>query len=239
MRRALLAEAARLRTDRPLAVGAVLAVALAASVTLSLPEDLRAAPTEARLALFDALEPSMLSTAAVVAGLYGAFRFTADLERGVVARQLGFIGRLPLLGARAVSSMLGGAALAMLTASAGAVAYSAVSGAEAGGGGFVLAAGAVGAIGGLWGLAIGAVIGRHVPALFAVPSVLAVAVPLAAWRQEARLSTPLGAWLAMVGRDGATTLSSAPHGAALAAGAAWLVGAAALAVAVVLRRDVG
>ncbi|MBF4461838.1 MULTISPECIES: hypothetical protein [unclassified Rathayibacter] len=232
---ALRTEALRLRSDRPLAGLALVALVLGLSILLAVPENVREAPASARSALFDALAPSLLTTAAVVAGLYGAFRYTSDLERGVLARQLGFVGRLPLLCARAVMAAIGGALLAAVSSVAAVLAFRAVAASDVGVLELLPAGVLVGVSAALWGLAVGVVIGRHVPALVAVSGVLAASLPLSEWQPDARLATPLGAWLASVAYGGDR---SADLGLALAAGVLWLIVAAVLAVVVVLRRDI-
>jgi hypothetical protein len=237
--RALRTEWYRVRIDRSLPIGAALALVLGLSVVLGVPDGLRAAPEEVRRAVFAELGPALLINSAVVAGILGSFGWTADLERGVIARQLGFLARLPLLGVRAVTATLAGAVLALVAAGSGSLAFGvdaglAVSAAEIAG-----PAAIVGAAAGFLGLAVGAVVGRHLLALFAVPMLLAGALPVAGILPWALWASPLGTWLLAVDSASSGSGSAGDTSAGVLAGAIWLIVAAGLASLAVVRRDIG
>lgn len=100
------------------------------------------------------------------------------------------------------------------------------------------AAAGIGAGAGFWGLSVGAVIGRHIPALFLVPTLLVASMPFAATQPWARWASPIATWLLATGRDPSGAAATGDQGIGILVGAGWLIAAAVASAVVVMRRDI-
>lgn len=232
MRRAMAAEWLRVGRDPLLPVMLVVALMLGASIVIALPDGVRDAPSSALRPLRASLGSSALQSGVILAALYGAFRITSDLDRGVAARAATGTPRPPLLLSKLLLVLPGGAAVALLAVGSATVAISLATGrADTAGLGAAAAAGVLGA---MWGFGIGVLIRRHLLALAVVCGTLGVTTLVGTGRATdpgwADL-TPLASF-ATVGVD-----DLADPAWSVVRAIAWAVAAAVAALLVFTRRD--
>lgn len=102
LRRALAAQAVSAVGDVPLAGVCAGAMLLSASIAASVPADIAAAPDDVKALVAVPLATVLAVYSAVLAAIYGSFRYTVDRRAGVVAqrstvqpRPWALVGRLP------------------------------------------------------------------------------------------------------------------------------------------------
>lgn len=199
--RALAAQARSFAGDLPLAGVSAAAFVLSASIAAGVPADAAGAPDDVKALVLHPLTTVIGVYAAVMAAISGSFGYTIDRRTGVVAhratlqpRPWALVGRLPF-------TALGGvlvAAAAVLGGRLALVPTFGLAGLDVGG---VLAVLAVGAASALWGLGVGLLVQAHLPALFAAPFSLSIAVMVAPLWPDVVAGLPLPALLRAVGLD--------------------------------------
>ncbi|WP_341944818.1 hypothetical protein [Microbacterium sp. LWH11-1.2] len=145
----------------------VAAFAVSLSLATSIPPELAEAPADVRTALTAAFTAVLATYGAVLASVYGSFRYTLDRRDGVVAQRLMLQPRWVTLLVRAPASALGGAVVALAGLAGGHAALAFAIGGIALDGTAVGSTLALGAIAGLWGMGLGIVVQAHLVALFA------------------------------------------------------------------------
>ena len=239
--RALLAQARAAVGDLPLAGVCVAALVLSASIGASMPGDVAAAPDGAKDAIAAPLSTVLAVYAAVMAAIYGSFRYTVDRRGGVVAQRATLQPRRWALAARIPFTALGGALVGMAALLGGRAAVATALGLHGLEPAAVGAVAIVGAAAAVWGLGIGLLVQAHLPSLFVAPLSLSAALLVAApWPAVA-------AWFPLPTLVRATGLDLAPLGitaavgpepvAAAALAAAWITAVLAAGAASFLRRD--
>ena len=239
--RALAAAARSFLGDIPLAGVGVATVVLSASIAASIPADAAAAPEEAKALLAGPLSTVVGVYAAVMAAIYGSFRYTIDRRTGVVAQRATLQPRAWALVGRIPFTVLGGAlvgAAAVLGARLALAPTLGLTGLDAGGVGAILVVGAAAAV---WGLGVGLLVQAHLPSLFAAPFSLSIAMVIAPLWPHVAAWFPLPMLLRGTGLD-LTALgiaaTSGPQGATAAAlAAASIVAVGAAGAVSFLRRD--
>lgn len=174
--RALRAQALIAVGDLPLAGTCVAAIVLSASIGTSVPGDLVAAPDAAKEAIAAALSTVIAVYSAVMAAIYGSFRYTIDRRGGVVAHRATLQPRRWGLAARIPSTALGGALVGVASLVGGRAAVVAALGARGLEPATVGTVAVVGAAAAVWGLSAGLLVQAHLPSLFVAP--LSLSAPL-------------------------------------------------------------
>lgn len=232
MRRAVTAEWLRIRLDPAFLIMVVVALLLGASIALALPASVREAPGSVLNALRETLGASVLRNAVVLSALYGAFRITSDLDRGVIAWRGTLTRRTPLLVSKLMLVVPGGGAVAVVTVGSAGVAFSlATDQANVGGLGRAALAGALGS---LWGFAVGVLVRRHLLALAVVAATLGAATLLDTGSAAVR------SWLALTPLVSFTDVGSIEPAEPLWSvlrSVGWVAAATAAALIVFRRRD--
>ena len=239
--RALRSQALSFAGDLPVVGVAVAAAVLSASISAGIPADAAAAPEAAKEILARPMSTVIGVYAAVMAAVYGSFRYTIDRRTGVVAqratlhpRAWALVGRLPftaLGGAIVGAAVVLGGRLALLPVLG-------VIGLEARDVGAVVL---VGAVASLWGLGVGLLVQAHLPSLFLAPISLSAAMLIApVW-------PAFSAWLPLPALLRASGLDTAVLGIAIDTGpspdfavplaSAWIVAVVAAGGGSFLRRD--
>lgn len=157
--------------------GAGLAMSL--SVAASIPADLARAAADVSAALGPPLDAVLALFTTVFAAVYGSFRYTIDRRDGVVAQRLMFQSRGSILRARMLSSVVGGAAVAVAVLLGGHVALTVAMGGTPVDPAVLARTVGLGAVAALWGLGVGLVVQAHLPALFVAPMSMAAATLVA------------------------------------------------------------
>ncbi len=232
MLRALRVETQRIASDVALLGCTVLVVLLGASMFFAIPVSSAGAPLPVRELALAALAPVSVGNVAVICGIYGAFRYTSELDRGIVAQQTVQSRRLPILLSRAVFVLSFGCLMGLLGVVVSWATICISIGPVALPANMIGWAAFSGALTSFWGLSLGVLIGRHLVSLFAVPLSLAFTIPLSQWNEGLASLTPLGTQLAAV--DGSSWLSP---GGALWLALCWVVAFGSAALVVGLRRD--
>ena len=113
LKRTVLSQALCAARDLPLVGVAGVAAVLSASIAASIPTDVALAPDAEKVLLAETLSTVIAVYAAVMAAIYGSFRYTIDRRVGVVAQRAtvqprgwALVGRIPF-------TALGGAAVGM------------------------------------------------------------------------------------------------------------------------------
>ncbi|WP_256041468.1 hypothetical protein [Cryobacterium sp. SO1] len=143
----------------------------------------------------------MATYGAVLAAIYGSFRYTVDRRNGVVAQRLTLQPRWATLAARVPAAALGGALVALSTIVGGHVALAVSMGGTNVDWPTTAASAAVGAAAGIWGLGVGLVVQQHLLALFVAPVTLAVATVVAIFWKAGAVWFPLPTMLSAFGFD--------------------------------------
>ncbi|WP_307382469.1 MULTISPECIES: hypothetical protein [Microbacterium] len=227
--------------DLPLAWVCAAAIVLSASIGASVPGDVAAAPEAAKVAIAAPLSTVIAVYAAVMAAIYGSFRYTVDRRGGVVAQRATLQPRRWGLAARVPFTAVGGALVATAALLGGRVALAAALGARGLEPATVGTVAIVGAAAAVWGLGAGLLVQAHLPSLFVAPLSLSAALlvaPLwpavAPWCPLPTLLRAAGLDLAPLGIDAAV---GPARGVAVAVAAAWLAAALAAGTVSFLRRD--
>ncbi|MDF2918246.1 hypothetical protein [Microbacterium sp. NPDC086615] len=199
--RALSAQARSAVGDLPLAGVCVAAIVLSASIGASVPGDLATAPDEARAAIAAPLSTVIAMYGAVMAAIYGSFRYTVDRRAGVVAQRATLQPRRWHLAARIPFTALSGALVAVASLLGGRLALTAALGLRGLDLGSVGISAVIGAAAALWGLGIGLLVQAHLPALFVAPLSLISAFLIAPLWPSVAAWLPLPTLLRAVGRE--------------------------------------
>ncbi|QYM63551.1 hypothetical protein [Microbacterium sp. Se5.02b] len=177
--RALRAQAAGFGGDVVLLGAAAAAFVVSLSVAAGIPPELAGAPADLREALAAPFGVVLATYGAVLAAVYGSFRYTIDRRDGVIAQRLTVQPRWVLLLARLPAVAVGGALVALAGVVGGHVALAVAMGGVPVNWSSVGSTLVVGAVAGLWGMGIGLVVQSHLVALFVAAMSMAVAVLLA------------------------------------------------------------
>lgn len=240
--RALRAQVRTLSGDLVLLWGAAAAFVMSLSVSMSIPPELGEAPADARAALAAPFTAVLATYGAILAAIYGSFRYTVDRRDGVIAQRLMLQSRRATLLARVPASALGGAVVALAAAIGGHLALRVSVGGVPVEWADVGATLALGAASGLWGLGCGIVVQAHLLALFVVPASLGAGVVVAMLWTAGAVYLPLLAMLEAFGFD-VTTVGIPPDATldgpvAALVSAGWVLTALLVGGIAFLRRDV-
>jgi hypothetical protein len=220
------------------AAGFVMSLSLATSI----PPEFAKAPADVREALVASFSVALAAYAAVLATVYGSFRYTIDRRDGVVAQRLMSQPRWALLLVRVPSSALGGAVVGLSAILGGHAALVVAMGGMPMDGAIVLSTATLGAVAALWGMGVGVIVQTHLVALFVASLSLGATMLVAMFWDAGAVYFPLFAMLAVFGFD-ITTAGVLP-GHVLAPSVAvvvtvgWVLGALVAAAAAFLTRDV-
>ncbi|WP_447653137.1 hypothetical protein [Microbacterium sufflavum] len=199
--RALRAQARDVGGDLVLLGAAVAALVISLPLAASIPSELADAPAGVRDTLTAPLHTVLATSAAVLAAVYGSFRYTVDRRDGVIAQRLMLLPRWAVLLVRLPTSAIGGAAVALVALLGGHVVLWATMGGIPLDAAAVGATLALGAVAGLWGVGIGMIVQAHLVALFVTSLSLGVATLVALFWSAGAASLPLLAFLQTLGFD--------------------------------------
>ncbi|MFB4350149.1 hypothetical protein [Microbacterium sp. CR_7] len=179
----------------------VAAFAMSVLVAVGVPADLADAPPRTRAALTAPFGVVVAVYGAVLAAVYGSFRYTVDRRDGVLAQRLMLERRPAALLTRVPAAAVGGACVSL----AGVVGAYAAFGVALGGlpldwstvGRMLL----LGAVAGVYGLGVGLVVQTHLVALFIAPMSLAAGLLVVAVWPTTAAHLPLFALLEALGFD--------------------------------------
>lgn len=149
------------------------------TIATSVPPELASAPQGVRAALAAPFSAMSATYGAVLAAVYGCFRYTVDRRDGVVAQRLMMQSRWATLVVRVPASAIGGAIVALAAAAGAHTVLLVTMGGVPMDWSSVGSAVVLGAVAGLWGLGWGLVVQAHLVALFVVPMSLSAAVLVA------------------------------------------------------------
>lgn len=240
--RALRAQSRSFAADVVLLWSAVAAFVMSLSLATSVPPEFAAAPADVREALIAPFGAVLATYGAVVAAVYGSFRYTVDRRDGVIAQRLMLQPRWVIFLTRMPTSALGGAVVSLAGVAGGHVALMIAMGSIPVQWASVGSAITLGAVAGLWGMGLGIVIQVHLLALFVASMSMAAAMLVAPFWSAGAAYLPLLAMLEAFQFD-TTALGVEPKDsldtslAALVA-AGWLVAALAAGAVAFLKRDV-
>lgn len=181
-----------------LSVG-IVAFTMALSLITSLPADISSAPMEVRSRLLAPFDSVMATYGALMAAIYGSFRYTSDRRRGVVAQRLSVQPRWAHLAGRVPWAALGGAVIAVATVLGGRIALTPSMGGFALDLSSTVLTAALGATAALWGLSVGLLVQHHLIALFVAPLSLSFGLLLTALWGPGAVWFPLPAMLTAFG----------------------------------------
>ena len=165
------------------------------SLATSIPPEFADAPADVRDTLTAPFSTVLATYGAVLAAVYGSFRYTIDRRDGVVAQRLMLQPRWATLVVRAPASALGGAVVALAAIVGGHVALGIAMGGIPVDGASVGSTLALGAVAGLWGLGVGLVIQAHLVALFVASLSMGAALLVAMVWKAGAIYFPLLAML--------------------------------------------
>lgn len=193
---------ARIVTGDVVLLGVALAAfVLSLSLATSVPPELRDAPDAVRAEFVGSFRVVLATYAAVLAAVYGSFRYTIDRRDGVIAQRLTVQPRWAILTARVPASAVGGAIVALAGAVGGQVALTICVGGVPVEWSAVGSTLAFGAVAGLWGLGIGIVVQAHLVALFVASMSMSAALLLAMFWSSGAVYLPPLVMLQAVGFD--------------------------------------
>ncbi|WP_144874131.1 hypothetical protein [Microbacterium sp. 1.5R] len=170
-------------------------------IATGVPPELIAAPASERAALAAPLGTILAVYGAVLASVYGAFRYTVDRRDGVVAQRLMLQPRRAVLIGRIPSAAIGGMAVSAASVVGGHAALLAAMGGIPVEWSTLCRTLALGAVAGVYGLGVGLVVQSHLLALFIAPMSLGVALLVATVWPEGAAHLPLFAMLEALGFD--------------------------------------
>lgn len=215
---------------------------LSLSLAANVPAELSRAPAAVREAAGGPFGTVLATYAAVLAAVYGSFRYTLDRRDGVIAQRLTMQPRWAMLVARAPATAIGGAVVSLAALIGGHAALAVAMGGIPLDGTAVASTLALGGLAALWGLGVGIVVQAHLAALFVVSFSMGAATLLALFWSDGARYLPLLAMLAAFRFD-LSAVGIAP-GEGIDAALAWPVAAGWVLLAVLaggivfLRRDV-
>lgn len=196
IRRALRVQAYSLVADVVLLGAVVAAFVMSLTLLTSIPPEIAEAPAPARETLVAPFGAVIATYGAVLAAVYGSFRYTIDRRDGVIAQRLTVQPRRALLLARIPASALGGAIVALAGVVGGRTALAAVVGAVPGDWSTIASTLALGAVAGVWGMGIGIVVQAHLVALFIASLSMGAAMLVVLFWKTGAVYLPLLAMLA-------------------------------------------
>lgn len=164
--RALRAQARSLAGDVVLLGVCAAALLLSLSLAMTITPEFVDSPPEVRAALAAPFSTVLTTYGAVLAAVYGSFRYTIDQRDGVVAQRLMLQPRWTTFLARTPVSALGGAVVSLTGLAGGHTALTLVMGTVPVEWSSIAGALAVGAVAGLWGMGLGMIVQAHLVALF-------------------------------------------------------------------------
>jgi hypothetical protein len=206
----LRAQARSFAGDMVLLGVAAAAFVMSLSVATSVPPEFTDAPADAREALTGPFSVVLATYGAVLAAVYGSFRYTVDRRDGVVAQRLMSQPRWALLLVRVPTSALGGALIALATVLGGHAALTVAMGGVPVDWGAAASTLVLGAVAGLWGMGVGVVVQAHLAALFVAALSMGVTMLVATFWGAGAVYLPLFAMLAAFQFD-VTTLGILPE----------------------------
>ncbi|WP_242087615.1 hypothetical protein [Microbacterium lacticum] len=201
LRQALAAQSRSFARDVVLLGVGVAAFTMALSLITSVPAEISSAPVEVRARLLAPFDPVMATYGALMAAIYGSFRYTSDRRNGVVAQRLTVQPRWAHLAGRVPWTALGGGVIAVATVLGGRIALAPSLGGLAVDLSSTALAAALGATAALWGLSVGLLVQHHLIALFVAPLSLSVGLLLTAFWGPGAVWFPLPAMLTAFGFD--------------------------------------
>jgi hypothetical protein len=181
----------------------VMAAALVLSLSLatSVPPDMAEAPVDVRTAFTEPFGVVVATYGAVLAAVYGSFRYTIDRRDGVIAQRLTMVPRWATFLVRVPASAIGGAAVALAGVVGGRIALGISMGGVPLDWSAVGSAVAFGAVAGLWGMGLGVVVQVHLVALFVASASMSAALLLAMFWSAGAIYLPPLVMLEAVGFD--------------------------------------
>lgn len=240
--RALRAQARTFTGDVVLLGTAAAAVLLSLSLLTSVPPDLAEAPAEVRAAFAESSLVVLAMYGAVLAAVYGSFRYTVDRRDGVIAQRLMLQSRRAIFLARVPASAVGGAIVALAGVVGGQIALNVSLGGVPVEWSAVGSALALGAVAGLWGMGLGVVVQVHLVALFVASLSMSGALLLAMFWSAGAVYLPPLVMLEAVGFDvgavGITPDDRLNSGLAVPVAAGWVAAAHLAAGFSFMKRDV-
>lgn len=192
-----------------LGVGAA-ALLMSLSLLASLPPELAETSDDVRDAFVAPLGTLLATNGAVLAAVYGSFRYTIDRRDGVVAQRLSLQPRWAMLLARAPASAIGGAVVALAGVVGGHVVLSVAIGTSPMDWSAALSSFALGAGAGLWGMGVGIVVQAHLVAIFVASLSMGAAMLVTVFWGAGAVYLPLPAMLGALGFD-LTAVGIAPE----------------------------
>ena len=240
--RALRAQARSLGGDIVLVGVAAAALVMSLSLATSIPPDFADAPGGVRETLTAPFSAVLATYGAVLAAVYGSFRYTVDRRDGVIAQRLMLQSRRTTLLVRVPTSVLGGALVALAAVVGGHTALAVTMGGIPVDGSSVGRTLVIGAVAGLWGMGLGMVVQAHLLALFVVPMSMGVALLVAMLWADGAVYLPLLAILEAFHFDvtalGIPSAGALDHTTAVLVTAGWVFVAVASGGVSFLSRDV-
>ena len=243
--RALAAQARGVLGDRTLVGVCTGALLLSISLATRVPAHVADAPPEVKTLLAEQLSTVVAVYGALMAAIYGSFRYTVDRRRGVVAQRATLQPRAPGVVARVPFTAVGGVAVAAVALLGARVALAPALGTTGLHEGPVAGTLVVGAGAALWGLGVGLLVQAHLVALFVAPLSLSVALFLgipwpepATWMPLPTLLHATGFDLAAVGLGSAASGTVPDPAAARVLALVWTGGGLLAGIASFLRRDI-
>lgn len=240
--RALRAHARSFSGDIVLVWMAVAAFAMSLSLATSIPPEFAESTPDVRDAFTGPFSAVLATYGAVLAAVYGSFRYTIDRRDGVIAQRLMLQTRWATLLTRVPASALGGAIVAAAAVIGGHVALAVSMGGIPVRWSSVGAVVAIGAVAGLWGMGFGVVVQAHLAALFVVPMSMGAAILVAMFWKAGAVYLPLLAMLEAFRFDvaavGITPEESLDPSVAVLVTIGWVLTALVTGSVTFLRRDV-
>lgn len=198
---ALRAQARSFSGDVVLLGAAAAALVLSLSLATSIPPDLGDAPADVRAAFTESFSVVLATYGAVLAAVYGSFRYTIDRRDGVIAQRVTMQPRSAIFLARVPVAAVGGAAVALAGVVGGQVALNIALGGVAVDWSAVGSTVILGAVAGLWGMGLGVVVQVHLVALFVVSTSMSGALLLVMFWSAGAVYLPPLVMLEAVGFD--------------------------------------
>nr|WP_201471340.1 hypothetical protein [Microbacterium hydrocarbonoxydans] len=240
--RALRAQARSFSGDIVLCWVSVASIAMALSLVTSIPADFVTAGAAAREAFAAPFSAVIAMYGAVLASVYGCFRYTVDRRDGVIAQRLMLQHRWATLAARLPAAALGGAVVALTGVVGGHLALAVAVGGVPVEWGSVWPSLALGAAAAIWGMGVGIIVQAHLVALFVVSASMGSAILVALFWKAGAAYMPLLAMLEALrfdlGAVGFAPGDTLDGSAAVAVATGWLLVILAAAGVTFMRRDV-
>lgn len=240
--RALRAQARSFSGDIVLCWVSVASIAMALSLVTSIPPEFATADAADREAFAAPFSAVTAMYGAVLASVYGCFRYTVDRRDGVIAQRLMLQPRWATLVARLPAAALGGAIVALTGVLGGHLGLAVAVGGVPVEWGSVWSSLALGAAAGVWGMGVGIIVQAHLVALFLVSASLGSAILVAVVWKAGAVYLPLLAMLEALrfdlGAVGVAPEDTLDGVAAALVAAGWLLAILVAAGAVFMRRDV-